>query len=109
MAKFIKSQPPVKIVKTDSVCYVFICLNEKIVKEKYINGKNEEIEEIFYEYDYNEFCENASKLNLDDIETNPDKYLNYDPKAQVEPDRLTQLELAVAELGTMILGGDVNG
>lgn len=107
--KFVNHQPPVKIVKTGDICYVYICLNEKIIKEKYINEKNEEIQEIFYQYDYNEFCENVSKLDLDDIEANPQKYLEYDPNAQTEPDRLTQLELAVAELGAMVLGGAANG
>lgn len=107
--KFVNHQPPVKIVKTGDICYIYICLNEKIVNEKYINERNEEVTEVFYQYNYNEFCEISSKLNIEDIEANPEKYLNYDSNTQNEPDRLTQLEIAVAELGAMILGGDING
>lgn len=109
-ARFDAKQPPVKIIENNNVVYVFICLNEE-EKEEIVNY-NENLENTedseqsnitikYYEYDYNEFNDKKENVDTDDINTYPEKYLNYSPsknenkedKLQNEIDSLkTQLE-----------------
>lgn len=109
-ARFDAKQPPVKIIENNNVVYVFICLNEE-EKEEIVNY-NENLENTedseqsnitikYYEYDYNEFNDKKENIDTDDINTYPEKYLNYSPsknenkedKLQNEIDSLkTQLE-----------------
>ena len=108
--RFDAKQPPVKIIENNNVVYVFICLNEE-EKEEIVNY-NENLENTedseqsnitikYYEYDYNEFNDKKENIDTDDINTYPEKYLNYSPsknenkedKLQNEIDSLkTQLE-----------------
>ena len=109
-ARFDAKQPPVKIIENNNVVYIFICLNEE-EKEEIVNY-NENLENTedseqsnitikYYEYDYNEFNDKKENVDTDDINTYPEKYLNYSPsknenkedKLQNEIDSLkTQLE-----------------
>lgn len=109
-ARFDAKQPPVKIIENNNVVYVFICLNEE-EKEEIVNY-NENLENTedseqsnitikYYEYDYNEFNDKKENIDTGDINTYPEKYLNYSPsknenkedKLQNEIDSLkTQLE-----------------
>lgn len=79
-ARFLEQQPKYKFisgVESDDMVRVFICLNEKEIEEKY--EYNQENPVHCYEYDYNEFIDYASNLDLDDIKNNPENYLDYEP------------------------------
>lgn len=47
----------------------------------------------YYEYDYHEFCEKTTNLNINDIHAHPEKYLRYEPKREpTEAERIKSLE-----------------
>lgn len=98
-SRFMERQQPVSVVEKDKV-YVYICLNETEVTEDH---GEESAPATMYEYDYKEIIEDAGVLDIDDIKTNPEKYLNYE-KATVKTDkeRITELEAMNAELSTTV-------
>ena len=71
-ARFSESQQPVKIIENGDMVTVFICLNgiEK-TDENALSSAS------YIEYDYNEFVEEKSLLDMDDLNSNPENYLNY--------------------------------
>lgn len=73
-ARFSESQQPVKIIENDDMVTVFICLNGV---EKTDENAFEESPTSYIEYDYNEFVEEKSLLDMDDLNSNPENYLNY--------------------------------
>lgn len=73
-ARFSESQQPVKIIENGDMVTVFICLNGV---EKTDENAFEESSTSYIEYDYNEFVEEKSLLDMDDLNSNPEKYLNY--------------------------------
>ena len=73
-ARFSESQQPVKIIENGDMVTVFICLNGV---EKTDENAFEESSTSYIEYDYNEFVEEKSLLNMDDLNSNPENYLNY--------------------------------
>ena len=94
-ARFLEPQPQVKMVEAGGKIYVFICLNEIQEADVYDDSDSTGQMVMFYEYDYNEFCDVAENLDLEDINTNPEEYLNYLPTQednQITPERLVQLE-----------------
>ena len=84
-ARFFDPQPPVKVVDDGGFVYIFICLNEEQKTEKY------DEETTYLEYDYNEFREEKSQIDLEDVMKNPEKYLVYSAK-QDKQDIVTRLE-----------------
>ena len=73
-ARFSESQQPVKIIENGDMVTVFICLNGV---EKTDENVFEESSTSYIEYDYNEFVEEKSLLDMDDLNSNPENYLNY--------------------------------
>lgn len=73
-ARFSESQQPVKIIENGDMVTVFICLNGI---EKTDENAFEESSTSYIEYDYNEFVEEKSLLDMDDLNSNPENYLNY--------------------------------
>lgn len=73
-ARFSESQQPVKIIENGDMVTVFICLNGV---EKTDENAFEESSTSYIEYDYNEFVEEKSLLDIDDLNNNPENYLNY--------------------------------
>lgn len=73
-ARFSESQQPVKIIENGDMVTVFICLNGV---EKTDENAFEESSTSYIEYDYNEFVEEKSLLDMDDLNNNPENYLNY--------------------------------
>ena len=73
-ARFSESQQPVKIIENGDMITVFICLNG--IEKTEENAFKESITS-YIEYDYNEFVEEKSLLDMDDLNSNPEKYLNY--------------------------------
>ena len=103
-SRFMEKQPSVKVIEKDKV-YVFICLNEAEVTEENMNGdmSNEEPSEpvTMYEYDYNEIIEDVGVLDIDDIKTNPEDYLNYKKNIpKTDSERIAELEAINLELST---------
>lgn len=77
-ARFQQQQPPVDIRQINGIVYVFICLNETQRTETYLDMGDVEIQETYYEYDYNEIIGPADALPLEDIQAHPEQYLNYE-------------------------------
>ena len=73
-ARFSESQQPVKIIENGDMITVFICLNGV---EKTDENAFEESSTSYIEYDYNEFVEEKSLLDMDDLNSNHEKYLDY--------------------------------
>ena len=93
-ARFSQPQMPVKTVAAGDKIYIFLCLNETQGTETYPDIGEGKTTETYYEYDYNEFCGKAEELDLEDIESNPEKYLDYETKK--EP--ATKLDKALAKI-----------
>lgn len=77
-ARFSRPQPPIKTIQNDGKTYIFICLNETQGAENYPDIGEGQTEETYYEYDYNEIVGPTDKLPLDDIQTRPENYLDYE-------------------------------
>ena len=89
-ARFFTRQDAVKIISMDGKVYIFLCLNEEVKKETYTysmatDGKP--VTQTVYEYDYAEIIEDEGVLDLNDVATNPENYLDYTPHVE-EPDSL---------------------
>ena len=93
-ARFQQQQPPVDIRQIGGKIYVYICLNGQEKTETYPDMGEGKTTETYYEYDYNEFCGKAEESDLKDIESNPEKYLDYETKK--EP--ATKLDKALAKI-----------
>ena len=93
-ARFQQQQPPVDIRQIGGKIYVYICLNGQKKTETHPDMGEGETTETYYEYDYNEFCGKAEELDLEDIESNPEKYLDYETKK--EP--VTKLDKALTKI-----------
>lgn len=76
-ARFTEQQPPVKIIQKDGNAYVYICQNETQGTETYPDMGEGQTAETYYEYDYNEISGPIDKLPIEDIQANPEKYLDY--------------------------------
>lgn len=94
---FTEKQPSVNVVEQDDEYFVFICLNETEKQENDDYSSADE-ERICLEYDYNEFHDKKENLDLDDIKTNPEKYLEYPPKEKSNKEKIAELEELNAEL-----------
>ena len=94
-ARFTEQQPPVKTVTSGDKIYIFLCLNETQGTESYPDIGEGQTHETYYEYDYNEIIGPTDKLPLEDIQANPEKYLDYvytEQKEDPEDDRVKNLE-----------------
>lgn len=101
-SRFMEKQPSAKVVEKDKV-YVYICLNEKEVTEDYINSEESAEPVTMYEYDYNEIIEDIGVLDIDDVKTNPEKYLNYEKAVEkTDKERIAELEVMNTELSTTV-------
>ena len=106
-ARFDTTQEPVSIRQLDGMDYIYICLNENIVKEI---PEGQEEEQIYYEYDYREISEPAGILNLEDVKANPEKYLDYENKVKTDAERIDTLEATTDDIILMmadLIGGEV--
>lgn len=101
--KFTEKQQPVTAIEKDKT-YVYICLNEKEVKEENINTESETSEPMtMYEYDYNEIIEDAGVLDIDDIKVNPENYLNYEKEIEkTDKERIAELEAMNSEMSATL-------
>lgn len=77
-ARFTKQQQPVSIVRSDNKIYIFLCLNEQQKSETYEDPDGGQIQETYYEYNYNEICGPESGIPVEDIRENPENYLSYE-------------------------------
>ena len=101
-SRFMEKQQPVLVVEKDKV-YVYICLNETEVTEDHTNGEESAEPVTMYEYDYNEIIEDMGILDIDDVKTNPEKYLNYEKAIEkTDKERSAELEVMNAELSTTV-------
>ena len=101
-SRFMEKQPSVKVVEKDKV-YVYICLNEKEVTEENMNSEKSSEPVTMYEYDYKEIIEDIGILDINDVKTNPEKYLNYEKAAEkTDKERIAELEAMNAELPTTV-------
>lgn len=77
-ARFSQPQQRVKMITSGEKTYIFLCLNETQGTEVYPDMGDGQTQEIYYEYDYNEIIGPADALPLEDIQANPERYLNYE-------------------------------
>ena len=114
--RFTQKQNPVYIVEFTTKDYIFICLNEtegdetETVPSMEGDEEGEEVTVHYYEYDYAELIVNHGELNLDDVEENPEKYINYTAPSEgeiSEAERITNLELQIQAL-TQAIGRGLN-
>lgn len=98
-SRFMERQQPVSVVEKDKM-YVYICLNEKEVTEDH---GEESAPATMYEYDYKEIIEDIGVLDIDDVKTNPEKYLNYEKAVEkTDKERIAELEAMNSELSTTV-------
>lgn len=105
-ARFDAAQDAVSIRRLDGIDYVYICLNENIVTEI---PEGQEEEQTYYEYSYREISEPTGTLDLDDVKTNPVKYLNYENEVKTDTERIDTLEATTDDIILMIadlIGGE---
>lgn len=76
-ARFSQPQQPVSIVRSDNKVYIFLCLNEQQKSETYEDPDGGQIQETYYEYDYNEICGPEPEIQVSDIQSHPENYLSY--------------------------------
>lgn len=86
-AKFSSEQPNVKTVDYGGKIYIFICLNGQ-----WSSTTTEEGTDKFWECDYNEIVTTSDKIDVEDVKTNPDKYLNWSEVHKTQEERISELE-----------------
>lgn len=99
--------PNIDVRTFDDKVYVFICVNES-------EGDTEQTDMCpsmhYYEYDYNEFCELASNIDLNDLKSNPENYLDYEPVPTLSAAEKIQAQvLYTAMMTDTILEDQKNG
>ena len=100
-ARYFTKQKPTNIIElNDNKLYVFICLNETY--GVYENNEQTNSEK-YVEYDYNEFVVNKDSVDVEDIENNPEKYLEYTPDPQVDEMTLDEYKLLRQEENKKLL------
>ncbi len=105
-ARFDTAQESVTVRQLDGMDYVYICLNENIVTE-IPDGQEEE--QVYHEYDYREISEPTGTLDLNDVKTNPEKYLNYKNEVKTDKERIDTLEATTDDIILMmadLIGGE---
>ena len=107
-ARFDTTQESVTVRQIDGMDYVYICLNENIVKEI---PEGQEEERTYYEYDYKEISEPTGTLDLTDVTANPEKYLNYEKETEkTDKERISTLETTTDDIILVmadLIGGEV--
>ena len=105
-ARFDTTQESVTVRQLDGMDYVYICLNENIATE-IPDGQEEE--QTYHEYDYREISEPTGTLDLNDVKTNPEKYLNYENGVKTDTERIDTLEATTDDIILMmadLIGGE---
>ncbi len=88
-ARFETKQPPVNWQPLDNnTIDVTICLNGQEVMEEsdQMAGK----EQLYWEYDFNQFREKVENISQVAIEKNPEKYLDYKPAMEKKLEQKVQ-------------------
>lgn len=80
-----KRMGKVDIRALDGLNYVYIYLNEKVVR---MENHNSEGTYNAFEYDYNEFVAREKEVDINDVRKNPEKYLNYIPTKNISFEEL---------------------
>lgn len=104
-ARFTLQQPPVKVIEKDGMAYVYICVNETQGAESYPDMGEGQIQETYYEYDYNEIIGPADALPMEDIQAHPENYLDYEYIPEKSKDPGAQALAEVQELKAAIERG----
>lgn len=91
-ARFIERQPAVLWQEHDNTVDVAICINETKVTERF-----DEEECTYYEYDYNQFRIEKGTLEKEEVQKEPEKFLDYIPGKESEEKRLEKLERTTKE------------
>lgn len=102
-ARFSAQQPQVKIVQKDDTAYIYICQNETKGTETYPDMGDGQTQENYYEYDYNEIIGPSDKLPLEDIQTHPENYLEYEYISEENMDAKTYTDRKFEALRDRIL------
>lgn len=110
-AKFTEKQTPIRIVESGEYLYIFICLNEQEVYEDNY-GTNDDgtidydkiKQEKYYEYDFNEIYTHKNNIDINDLNTHPEKYLNFKPEKEKSlEERIKEQEILIKSLNECLL------
>lgn len=104
-ARFSQPQLPVKTVAAGGKTYIFICLNETQGTESFPDIGEGQMQETYYEYDYNEIIGPTDVLPLEDIQSHPENYLDYVYAPEESEDPGTQALAETQELKAAIERG----
>lgn len=66
-------------IDTKGIAWVYLCLNERIKTEEYAETEEQSRTHTYYEYDGTQFHAPVESLDLQDINSNPQKYDGYEP------------------------------
>ena len=110
VAEFSEKQPKVRVNQVNGDQWFYIALNETEVNR---SDENTNTSMALYRYDYNDFMDNS--INQNDVQNNPEKYLNYTPQTETidadlmsNNDRISVLEenqqIIIAALAEIIGG-----
>lgn len=110
VVEFSEKQPEVRINHVNGDRWFYIALHKAEVNR---NVENSDVNMTLYQYDYNDFMDNS--IDQNDVQNNPEKYLNYVTKIEVgnvytseDIDRITALEenqQVIIEALAEIIGG----
>lgn len=110
VVEFSEKQPEVRVNHVNGDRWFYIALHETEVNR---HVENSDTNMTMYQYDYNDFMDNS--IDQDDVQNNPEKYLNYVTKIEVsnvytseDNDRIAALEenqqVIIAALAEIIGG-----
>jgi len=87
-AKFTERQPLVRWQELgNGLVDVTICLNEKFANI----GDDEDCQGMFgYDYDFKQFREKIGNISRQDVEADPEKYLDYEPRKEPAVEELQE-------------------
>lgn len=92
-AQFSMVQPPVRHLEWENKLYIFIALN----------GSHAEDSDV-WEYDYWEIITTSDKIDVKDVEANPEKYMGWTEPGLVQKieEAYTNSRLALEKLGVSV-------
>ena len=76
-ARFLTEQPTVRISACDGVLAVQICINGKRMEDVFDTPDGRGTPVTYWEYDYNEFSANQAEIDVSDVVTRPEKYIDF--------------------------------
>lgn len=89
-ASFDTEQKSVSYVVDGAKVYIFICVNGKWMERVY--DESQEPQKV-WECEYREIITDVDKINIEDVEKNPEKYLDWvEPTEKTDAEKISELQ-----------------